>query len=122
MGKEIFERGKSGDAFTKEESAFLDQGPVLFNQLHLEIESFDLFAKIFLDKIANFLEFYFESARGLSLDSHDQLVISSETGRKGVELFVILRGRAAESGKTISVMFSVFASIFPILLLPNSQK
>src|SRR5258705_7840637 len=56
---EMFQRGVSGNSFIKEEAAVLDQGAVLHDRLHLEIESFYLFAKIFLDKIANFLEFYF---------------------------------------------------------------
>jgi hypothetical protein len=42
--------------------------------LHLEIESFYLFAKILLDKIAHALEFYFGLGRKKSLDSHDGLV------------------------------------------------
>ncbi|HRH23342.1 MAG TPA: hypothetical protein PK295_01800 [Candidatus Magasanikbacteria bacterium] len=41
--------------------------------LHLEIESFYLFAKILLDKIARSIEFYFGPSRGLPLDSHDDL-------------------------------------------------
>ena len=46
----------------------------LTTSLHLEIESFYLFAKILLDKVARALEFYFGQARKLSLDSHDDLV------------------------------------------------
>jgi hypothetical protein len=42
--------------------------------LHLDIESFYLFAKIYLDKIAHAFEFYFGPGRGKSMDSHDQLV------------------------------------------------
>lgn len=41
--------------------------------LQLEIESFYLFAKILLDRVAHFLEFYFGAARKISFDSHDQL-------------------------------------------------
>ena len=41
--------------------------------LHMEIESFYLFAKILLDRVAHFLEFYFGPARKMSFDSHDQL-------------------------------------------------
>jgi hypothetical protein len=40
----------------------------------LEVESFYLFAKILLDKIARAIEFYFGPQRGLALDSHDDLV------------------------------------------------
>jgi len=41
--------------------------------LHLEIETFYLFAKILLDKIARAMELYFGKARKASLDSHDDL-------------------------------------------------
>jgi hypothetical protein len=71
------QRKRNGDSFS-EESAVFDEGRPLNDQLHLEIESFYLFAKIFLDKIAHFLEFYFGSVRGKSLDSHDQLVKNFE--------------------------------------------
>jgi hypothetical protein len=42
--------------------------------VHLEIESFYLFAKICLDHIAHALEFYFGQVRKKPLDSHDDLV------------------------------------------------
>ncbi len=48
----------------------------LMSELHLEIESFYLFAKIFLDQIARFLEGHFGPHRSLSLDSHDDLTKS----------------------------------------------
>ncbi|MGC1386604.1 MAG: hypothetical protein WA807_01210 [Steroidobacteraceae bacterium] len=48
----------------------------LTNLMDLEIESFYLFAKIFLDHIARFIEEYFGRVRGLSLDSHDDLTKS----------------------------------------------
>lgn len=41
--------------------------------LHLEIESFYLFAKILLDKVSLAIEFYFGCARKASLHSHDKL-------------------------------------------------
>ena len=74
----MFQDGVSGNPFTAEQTAILDQGPVLHDLVHLRIETFYLFAKIFLDKIAHFLEFYFGQGRGLSLDSHDQLVKNFE--------------------------------------------
>jgi hypothetical protein len=49
--------------------------------LHLDIESFYLFAKILLDKIARSIQFYFGEARGRSLDSHDSLT-------KNINLYV----------------------------------
>lgn len=42
-------------------------------EAQLEVECFYLLAKIMLDRIAHFLEFYFGRAKGLSLDSHDDL-------------------------------------------------
>ena len=48
-------------------------GYALTVHLHLETETFYLFAKILLDRSAHFLEFYFGQARGLPLDSHDKL-------------------------------------------------
>lgn len=49
----------------------------LGDNLHLEIESFYLFAKILLDKIAHCVEFYFGPERGLSIDSHDNFAKSA---------------------------------------------
>lgn len=57
-----------------EQQRLLSQGHILTVDLHLEIESFFLFAKILLDKIAHSLEFYFGPIRNASLDSHDCLV------------------------------------------------
>jgi hypothetical protein len=56
--------------------------------VHLEIESFYLFAKILLDKIAHSLEFYFGQGRKTSLDSHDDLVknFASYAVAKGLTL------------------------------------
>jgi hypothetical protein len=42
--------------------------------VHLEIESFYLFAKILLDTVARAIERYFGQARGCSLDSHHDLL------------------------------------------------
>ena len=57
--------------------------------LHLEIESFYLFAKILLDKIAHAIEFYFGQVRRKPLDSHDDLVKNMEdyAESKKLELF-----------------------------------
>lgn len=57
-------------------------------RLHLEIESFYLFAKILLDKVARALEFYFGLGRSCSLDSHDDLVknLATYAGQKGITL------------------------------------
>jgi len=58
---------------TDEQMRLAEQGAEITARLHLEIESFYLFAKIFLDKVAHALEYYFGPGRGLSLDSHDDL-------------------------------------------------
>jgi hypothetical protein len=59
--------------FTREQVQMLEDSGKLLPILHLEIESFYLFAKILLDKVAHFLEFYFGQERKLSFDSHDKL-------------------------------------------------
>lgn len=43
-------------------------------ELESEIESFYLFARILLDRLSQFIEFYFGQVRGLSLHSHHDLV------------------------------------------------
>ena len=63
---------------TEEQVRLQDQGRNLTTHLHLEIESFYLFAKILLDRIAHAIEFYFRAARKLPLDSHDGLVKNLE--------------------------------------------
>ena len=56
--------------------------------LHLDIESFYLFSKILLDKVARFIEFYFGKVRCKSFDSHDKLVknLSDYVKAKGINL------------------------------------
>ncbi|MBI2590449.1 MAG: hypothetical protein HYW33_01005 [Candidatus Blackburnbacteria bacterium] len=51
----------------------MGEGRKITKHLHLEIESFYLFAKILLDKISQAIQFYFGPARSLSLASHDKL-------------------------------------------------
>jgi hypothetical protein len=51
-----------------------EEGAQISSELHLEIESFYLFGKILLDKIAHSLEFYFGPVRKRPLDSNDDLV------------------------------------------------
>lgn len=64
---------------TGEHMALLEAGRHLSSLVHLEIESFYLFAKILLDKMARSLEFYFGPVRERPLDSHDDLVKNIET-------------------------------------------
>jgi hypothetical protein len=75
-------------ALTDEQRRLLDEGRVLTNLLHLEIESFYLFAKILLDKIAHAIEFFFGPVRGRSLDSHDDLVKDFEKYAKNKGLVI----------------------------------
>ena len=61
-------------SMTDNQNHLLEENSALTNLLHLEIESFYVFAKILLDKIARATEFYFGQARSKPLDSHDDLV------------------------------------------------
>ena len=51
-------------------------------KVQFEIESFYLFAKIFLDKTARALEFYFGQLNKKPLDSHDDLTKSLQSYAK----------------------------------------
>ncbi len=79
--------GKPGvHRFTDEEQSLWDEWMDLHYLVHLEIESFYLFAKILLDQIAHSLEFYFGPVRKTSLDSHHQLVKHLENFSEGNNL------------------------------------
>jgi hypothetical protein len=54
-------------------AALMSQSQGLTSDLHLEIESYYVFAKIILDDVARAIEYYFGPHRGLALDSHDGL-------------------------------------------------
>lgn len=70
---------QSGTHFvTEEQMQLLNKGQEITTVLHLEIEAYYLFAKILLDKVAMAIEFYFGQARGLPLDSHDDLAKNFE--------------------------------------------
>jgi hypothetical protein len=73
---------------TPEQDRLHEEGYELTTRLHLEIESFYLFAKILLDKASHVMEFYFGQGRSCSLDSHDDLVRHLETfaEQKGITL------------------------------------
>jgi hypothetical protein len=58
---------------TEEEVALHDSGANLSLHVHFETETFYLHAKILLDNVARAIELYFGQARGLALDSHDDL-------------------------------------------------
>lgn len=73
---------------TDEQSKFHTEGLLISWELRLDIRSFYMFAKIYLDKIARFVEFYFGHARGLSLDSHHKLTkhLANYCSHKGLRL------------------------------------
>jgi hypothetical protein len=56
-----------------EQAKLLEESSQLKTLVHLEIESFYLFAKIFLDMIARFLYMYFGQADKIKLKSHNDL-------------------------------------------------
>jgi len=58
---------------TPEQARRMDKSSRLTTRLHLEIESFYLFAKILLDNIARFIYVYFGEERGIGLESHHAL-------------------------------------------------
>ncbi len=70
---------------TAEQLVLQSKGADLSIIVNLEIESFYLFAKIFLDDVARAIENYFGPARGLALDSHDDL-------EKRLERFAATKG------------------------------
>jgi len=82
---------------TKEESRLLEEGRKLTTLLHLEIESFYLFVKILLDKVAKFVWFYFGETRGLSLNSHDKLF-------KNIESYVNMKRLTSLPKKLITLI------------------
>lgn len=69
-----------------EEMALWEENRRLSTLVHLEIESFYVFAKVLLDKIALFVENYFGQARGCLLASHDKLTKNHERFRSAKEL------------------------------------
>lgn len=69
-----------------EQTRFIRESHQLTNLVHLEIESFYMFAKIFLDKIALFIQNYFGPERGISLISHHKLANNLEKFRLAKDL------------------------------------
>ena len=71
---------------TTEEIRLMEEANRLTTLVHLEIESFYMFAKIFLDKIALFIQNYFGPERGISLVSHHKWVNNHEKFRLAKDL------------------------------------
>lgn len=81
----------SGPApITKELGAVMEEMSGMSVQFQLEIESYYVFAKIMLDRVAHFIEFIYGPARRLPLDSHDQLTkhFKGYCAAKGLKDFV----------------------------------
>jgi len=64
----------SGPYLTAEQERRLNELDKATDLLHLEIESFYLFAKILLDAVARAIEKYFGQGKACSLDSHHDLI------------------------------------------------
>jgi hypothetical protein len=69
-----------------EQMRLMEESNRLTNLVHLEIENFYMFAKIFLDKIALFIQNYFGTARGISLVSHHKWTNNHEKFRSAKDL------------------------------------
>lgn len=67
------ECGAKGGKVSPNGMRLLEEQRVLSTGVHLEIESFYIFAKILLDKLALFLQDYFGNVRACSLASHNKL-------------------------------------------------
>jgi len=92
--KTLFPIG-TGGLLTGERAVWWEEHTKLINCIQLEIESYYLFAKILLDKIAHFVEFFFGPERNLSLDSHDQMTkcLRAYSGAKGLKDYEHLENR-----------------------------
>ena len=110
--RQLFENSKAfqnsvlpgTDPLSPDTMTLHDEGVRLTILVHLEIESFYIFAKILLDKIAHSLKFYFGQGRKTSLDSHDDLVKNFESyaNAKGLTLPADFMAIAAALKKDIS--------------------
>ena len=72
--KALRETSSPGPYLTAEQERRLNELDRATDLLHLEIESFYLFAKILLDAVARAIEKYFGVGRACSLDSHHDLI------------------------------------------------
>jgi hypothetical protein len=64
---------RNSGIMTEEQMQLFEEGNILMRKVELEIESFYIFAKIFLDMIARFILNYFSEAHKIKLNSHDKL-------------------------------------------------
>lgn len=96
--KHMFPNGSY--TLNKQQMEYLEEEAKINKNLHLEIESFYLFAKILLDKVCRFLELYFGIARSASLDSHEKL-------SKNIEKYVKKRSLSDLSKELIGMITSL---------------
>jgi hypothetical protein len=76
------------EPMTVADATLLERRGQFASGVTLEIETFYLFAKIYLDSIAQFVGRYFGPLRGLSTKSHDQLTKNFRAFREGHRLEV----------------------------------
>lgn len=70
---EMGKKNPGSHVMTTDEWALHEESRKKSTLLHLEMESYYLFSKIMLDKVARSIEFFFGATRSLPLDSHDDL-------------------------------------------------
>lgn len=101
---EIGKNSPGTHLMTADEWALHEKSRKQSTTLHLEMESYYLFSKIMLDKVARSLEFFFGSTRGLPLDSHDDLTknLAKISEQKELLLTKELLGLIPSLKKTIS--------------------
>lgn len=87
-----------------DEMRLLENDGLISTRLQCEIESFYLFAKILLDRVARAVEFYFGQGRNAGLDSHDDFVknIGKYASQKNLEVNAELISVMASLKKNIS--------------------
>jgi hypothetical protein len=95
---------KGGDKLKEDELALLSQQHDLSAIIHLDIESFYVFSKIFLDKLSHFIQDYFGNVRAHSLSSHAKMIknISGYAEIIGIKSIGSLKYKADELNKTIT--------------------
>jgi hypothetical protein len=71
--QEFIAGGSRGGQPTIDQQQLLLRRGQISNNIAMDIETFYVFAKIFLDRIAIFVEHYFGQLRGVSIHSHDKL-------------------------------------------------
>jgi hypothetical protein len=105
LTEEINERlGTSDHETTAEERELLDALGLASLRVYLRIETFYVFAKILLDRLAAFIPHYFGEARGVGLSKHSKLeeALPRFAEQKGLTLAPSLTERVAELTRRVS--------------------